>query len=145
MGDRLMTRRASAAGIGRTESAPTVGDNATRVVTVAAVLLSAVIHLVLYFQGFSDIKVIGPLFLLNAIGGIVIGVVTLVWRHWLPVLGVIGFGALTLAAYLTSRTVGLLGVHETTWDVPSVLAMIGDIVALVGGVILLVRLRARRR
>lgn len=145
MGERLMTRRVAAFDTGRTRLAPSTGDTVTTALTAAAVLLSADIHLALYFDGFSDISLIGPLFMLNAVGGIVIGVAVLAWRHWLPVLGAIGFGAATLAAYLTSRTVGLFGVHEQTWDAQSVLAMVADAVAFVGGVVLLVRMRARDR
>lgn len=145
MREQLMTRLAPEAVAGRSGHAASAGDLVARGVTVAAVLLSADIHLALYFDGFSDISVIGPLFLLNAVGGIVIGVAVLVWRHWLPVLGAVGFGALTLAAYLLSRTIGLFGVHEQIWDPQSVLAMIADAVAVVGGLALLAGSRVRRR
>lgn len=146
MREQLMTRRTpGAAAEARARHASSPGGVVVRGLTVAAVLLSADIHLALYADGFSDISVIGPLFLLNAAGGIVIGVALLVWRHWLPVLGAIGFGALTLAAFLLSRTVGLFGVHELTWDAQSVLAMIADAVAFAGGVALLLRSRERGR
>lgn len=146
MREQLMTRRApGAVAEARARQASSPGGVVVRGLTVAAVLLSADIHLALYADGFADISVIGPLFLLNAAGGIVIGVVLLVWRHWLPVLGAIGFGALTLAAFLLSRTVGLFGVHELTWDAQSVLAMIADAVAFAGGVALLLRSRERGR
>ncbi|HEX6446290.1 MAG TPA: hypothetical protein VF053_14440 [Streptosporangiales bacterium] len=144
MRQQLMTRLAPEAA-GRARHASSARHLVLRAVTAAAVLLSAGVHLVLYFDGFSEIPVIGPLFMLNAVGGIVIAAAVLVWRHWLPVLGAVGFGALTLAAFLMSLTVGLLGVHETTWNTPEVLAMIGDVVALVGGLVLLVRPRERRR
>jgi hypothetical protein len=109
----------------------------------AAVLLSADIHLALYFNGYSGIPVIGPLFLLNTAGGILIGVAVLIWRHWLPLLGALGFGAATLTAFLLSRTVGLFGLHLTTWDPQAVLAMTGDTVAIITGVALLLRRRTR--
>jgi hypothetical protein len=111
----------------------------------AAVLLSADIHLALYFDGYSGIPVIGSLFLLNAAGGILIGVTVLIWRHWLPVLGGIGFGTATLTGFLLSRTVGLLGLHLTSWDPQAVLAMTGDTVALITGVALLLRRHSRVR
>lgn len=125
--------------------AASAGDLPVRIVTFAGVLLSAVIHFVLYFDGMSAYSIVGPLFLLNAVGGLGIAVAVLVWRHWLPPLGAVGFGALTLAAFLVARTVGLLGVRETTWYLTEVLAMIGDIVALVSGLVLLVRAGRRRR
>jgi hypothetical protein len=105
-----------------------------RGVAAAGVLLSADVHLVLYFDGFSDIKVIGPAFLLNAIGGIVIGVAVLVWRHWLPLVAAIAFGISTLTAFYISATVGLFGVHETLTGNQVVLAEIAEWVAIAGAV-----------
>ena len=103
-----------------------------RGVAAAGVLLSADVHLVLYFDGFKDIKVIGPAFLLNAIGGIVIGVAVLVWRHWLPLVAAIAFGISTLTAFYISATVGLFGVHETLTGNQVVLAEIAEWVAIAG-------------
>lgn len=119
--------------------------DAGRGVVAAAALLSADVHLVLYVEGYSGIAVIGPLFLVNVLAGLAIGLGMLVWRHWLPVLAAVGFGAATFAAYLTSRTVGLLGVHEQTWDAQGVLAAVAEIVAVVGGVAVLAAGRLRSR
>lgn len=117
-----------------------------RGVVAAAVLLSADIHLVLYVDGYAEIPVIGPLFLVNVVGGLLIGVLVLVWRHWLPELAAVGFGAATFGAYLMSKTVGLFGVREMMWDAQGVLAAVAEVVAVVGGVVLLaVRVRLRSR
>ena len=56
----------------------------SRGLAAAGVLLSAVVHLDLWEQGFRDIRTIGPLFLLNVVAGLDIGVVLLVWRCWVP-------------------------------------------------------------
>lgn len=114
-----------------------------RGVVAVGVLLSADVHLVLYFDGFSDIKVVGPAFLLNAIGGIVIGVAVLLWRHWLPLLAAIGFGISTLAAFYISATVGLFGVHERQSGSQVVLAEIAEWVAIAGAVTALLAERRR--
>lgn len=135
---------------GATRSAEATASGAlgvVRGVVAASVLLSADIHLVLYADGFADIPVIGPLFLVNVLGGLAIGVVMLVWRHWLPVLGAVGFGAATFGAFLLSRTVGLFGIREMLWDAQGILAAVAEIVAVVGGVVLLAamaRLRSGR-
>ncbi|HEY3501869.1 MAG TPA: hypothetical protein VGN37_03645 [Actinocatenispora sp.] len=114
-----------------------VGVEVLRGLTAAGVLLSADIHLELWVTGFRDISVIGPLFLLNAIGGLVIAVVMLAWRHWLPAFAAAGFGAATLVAFLLSMTGGgLLGVHETLAGTPQRLAFAAEIVALVCGLAL---------
>ncbi|TNC27029.1 hypothetical protein [Amycolatopsis alkalitolerans] len=85
-----------------------------RVLVILGLLGSAWVHYDLYAnQGYSDIATIGPLFMVNAVAGVVIAVAVLVWQHWLPALGAIGFGAVTLIAYLISLTPGgLFGVHE---------------------------------
>lgn len=100
----------------------------------AGVFTSAVVHLVLWFQGYRDIDVIGPLFLLNAAGGAVLAAAILVWRHWLPLLGGIGFGVLTLTSYLLSATVGFFGVLSPFEfaGVAEIVAAMADIMAIVG-------------
>jgi hypothetical protein len=49
---------------------------------------------------------------MNAIGGIVIAVLLLTWRHWLPLLLAVGFGLSTFGAFVIAATVGLFGVHD---------------------------------
>ncbi len=101
---------------------------------VAGVLLSANVHLDLWYTGgFRGIATIGPLFLLNAIGGLALGMVMLCWRHWLPMLAGAGFGAATLAAFYLSVTVGLFGLHEVASGEPQVLAEVAEYVALIAG------------
>lgn len=116
-----------------------------RALTAAGVLLSADIHLVLYVDGYDTIAVVGPLFLLNAIAGFVIGVLVLAWRHWLPLLAALGFGASTLAAFYLSTTVGFFGVNETLGGTQQVLAAAAEWVAVVGalGALLVERRQAR--
>lgn len=115
------------AGVPARTSVSTLG----RGLAAAGVLLSADVHLVLYFQGFSDIRVVGPAFMLNAVGGIVIGAAVLLWRHWLPLLAALGFGIANVAAFYLSATVGLFGVHETFGGNQQVLAEVAEWVAII--------------
>jgi hypothetical protein len=108
-----------------------------RGVLAASVLLSAVVHLELWAEGFNQLAVVGPAFLLNAIGGFAIGLAVLVWRHWIPVVLAIGFGLATLGAFVVSATVGLFGVHEVFYGVTQTTAGIAEIVAVVFGVAVL--------
>ena len=62
---------------------------------IACLMLSAVVHLDLWAGGMKTLDVVGPAFLLNGVGGLVLGVLVLVWRHWLPLLGAVGFGVAT--------------------------------------------------
>jgi hypothetical protein len=120
-----------------------------RVVAAAAVLVSAAVHLYLWFDGMREDNVVGPAFLLNAVGGVVIAVLLVAWRHWVPPLLALGFGLSTLTAFVIAATVGLFGVHEvwTGWAVWTAAA--AEVVAVVTGAWLLlddnpVRSRAQR-
>jgi hypothetical protein len=108
-----------------------------RVVAAAAVLVSAAVHLYLWFDGVRDDDVIGPAFLLNAVGGVVIAALLVGWRHWVPPLLALGFGLSTLAAFVVSATVGLFG-FESTWEGWEVwTAAAAEVVAMVTGALLL--------
>ena len=108
------------------------GSDLLRALLSACVMLSAVVHLDLWANGMNTLAVVGPAFLLNGIGGLVLGVLVLVWRHWLPLLGAVGFGVATLTAFLISTTPGgFFGVHErwVGWAVwASAISEIGAIV-----------------
>jgi hypothetical protein len=80
---------------------------------------SGAIHYHLWSEpdGYRSIATIGPLFLLQSIAGIVIGVgVAVVRRLWAALLG-IGFAAATVAGFLVSVTHGLFGFKES-WLAP---------------------------
>jgi hypothetical protein len=80
---------------------------------------SAAIHYHLWSEpdGYRSIATIGPLFLLQSIAGLVIGVgVAVVRRLWAALLG-IGFAAATVAGFLVSVTHGLFGFKES-WLAP---------------------------
>lgn len=108
-----------------------------RWMTAAGVLVAGAVHLWLWFDGFRDIAWIGPLFMLNAVAGVVIAVLVIWWRSWIPPLLAVGFGASTLIAFLLSATVGLLGVHETFTGTAQILAAVAEIVSVVGGLVVL--------
>ena len=110
-----------------------------RIVGAAAVLVSAAVHLYLWFNGFRDLSVIGPAFLLNAVGGAVIAVLLATWRSWVPALLTAGFGVSTLGAFIVSATVGLFGLHEQWVGWPVWTAAVAEVVAIVVGALLLVR------
>jgi len=106
-----------------------------RMLVAAGVLVSGIVHLKLWFDGFRDIDVIGPSFMLNAVAGAVIAVLLLAWRHWIPLFLAVGFGASTLGAFVISATVGLFGVHER-WTGGAVLtAAVAEVVAVIDGLV----------
>lgn len=109
-----------------------------RWLAAAGVLLSGLVHLWLWFDGFRDIEWIGPLFLLNAVAGVVIAVLVVAWRSWVSAFLAAGFGASTLGAFLLSATVGLFGVQEVLIGTWQVVAGVAEIVAVVAGLAVLV-------
>lgn len=113
----------------------------TRLLAAVAVLVSAAIHLYLWFEGYRDVDVIGPAFLLNAFGGAVVAVLLLAWRHWSPPLLAVAFGLSTLVAFILSTTVGLFGFEESWegWGVWT--AAISEVAAVVLGAMVLLRER----
>jgi hypothetical protein len=74
---------------------------------------SAVIHLELWSDGYKDISVIGPLFLVQGIASIVLGVAVVAFR-WLALLaaGAVA-GVATAVGLLLSAYVGLFGYTES--------------------------------
>lgn len=110
---------------------------AIRELAATAVLVSAGVHLVLWLDGMREADVVGPAFLLNAVGGTVIAALLLLWRHWVPPLLAVGFGLSTLIAFVLAATVGLFGVEEdwSGWAVWT--AVVAEVVAVVTGAVLL--------
>jgi hypothetical protein len=105
-----------------------------RGLAATGVLLSAVVHLDLWdVQNFREIKTIGPLFLLNVIGGLVIGLGVLVWRHLIPNFLAAGFGLMTVVAFWISVVHGLFGLKETSGGSSEILAEVAELVAVVFG------------
>jgi hypothetical protein len=101
-----------------------------RILAAAAVLVSAAVHLKVWVDGYRDLNIIGPLCLLNVVAGVVIALLLVAWRHWLPLLLAAGFGAATLLAFVTAATVGLFGVHEIWVSTTGITAGVAEIVAL---------------
>jgi hypothetical protein len=106
----------------------------TRAVAAAAVTVSALVHLRMWFDGVRD-QSVGPAFMVNAIGGVVIAVLVLSWRHWVPLLLAVGFGLSTLGAFTIATTVGLFGVHDHWVGGYVWTAAVSEAVAVVAGVV----------
>ena len=107
-------------------------------------VVSAAVHLFMWFDGVRN-QTVGPMFMLNAVAGVVIAGLLIRWRHWVPAFLTLGFGAATLGAFIIASTVGLLGVH-TRWEGFNVFAAAAaEIICIVVGASLLLRARSAVR
>jgi hypothetical protein len=104
-----------------------------RILAAVAVLVSAAVHLKVWLDAYRDLDIIGPLFMLNVVAGVVIALLLVAWRHWAPLLLAVGFGAATLVAFILAATVGLFGVHEIWVSTTGITAGVAEIVAVIAG------------
>lgn len=111
-----------------------------RLVGAAAALVSAVVHLYLWFDGVKDQGTVGALFVVNVVAGVAIAVLLVTWHHWLPLFLLAGFGATTLGAFLIAVTGELFGI-STDWSWYAWVAAVSEIVAVLCGIAGLVRER----
>ncbi len=111
-----------------------------RIVAAIAVLVSAYVHLREWLDGMRHVHVIGPLFVMNIVAGVVIAVLLLTWKHWLAPFLALGFGASTLGGFAIATTsAGLFGDHEK-WQGSYVwIAAASEVVAIIAGLIALSR------
>jgi hypothetical protein len=116
-----------------------------RVLGALALLVVGAIHLEQFVVGFSQIPVIGPLFLLNFVGAAIVGLALLspverVATRWAgAVLGLLALGGISiamsaLAAVLISTVIPLFGVSET-FRLEVVVALAAEVatIAALGG------------
>lgn len=124
-----------------TSKDPTIGDSMfVRILISVSVVVSSVVHYKLWDDGYKDIDVVGPLFLVNAVGGLVVALAVLAWRHWLPLLAAVGFGASTLIAFtLSTTTGGFMDVHETWSGAFQIVGAVSEGLAVLLGVFAILR------
>src|SRR4051794_35544374 len=118
----------------------TMSTKTVRIVAAVAVLVSAYVHLYEWLNGFRHVHVIGPLFVVNIVAGVVIAVLLVTWRHWFAPFLAFGFGASTLGGFVLATTgAGLFGDHEK-WQGSYVwAAAVSEAVVIVFGLLALSR------
>jgi hypothetical protein len=72
--------------------------------------------------------------MVNAVAAVVIAVMLLTWRHWIPLFLTVGFGASTFAAFVISATVGLFDVNESFSGGYELTSLVVEAAAVVLGV-----------
>lgn len=94
-------------------------------------------HAHLYHRGYSEIDVIGPLFLVNAVASLGAVLVLLARRPGPFVVLSLAISVGSLVAIVLTRTTGLFGFEESGYDSRAVLTIVAEVAAvlltLVGG------------
>lgn len=103
-----------------------------RLLGALAAVVSAAVHLYLWFDGVKDQGVVGALFVVNVFAGVAIAALLMRWRHWIPLFLLAGFGATTLGAFFIAATWGLFGIH-TGWSWYAWLAAASEVMAVACG------------
>jgi len=100
-----------------------------RVLGAGLILLNGGVHFYLWDHGYRQIRVIGPLFLLNAVAALLIAA-ALVWRpEGITALLGLALSVGTFAAFMLAVTVGVFD-FTAGWDPKAVLAAIAEIGAI---------------
>lgn len=111
-----------------------------RITGAVAAVISAIVHGYEYaFNGYglgnpNGIEpVISIAFLINVVGGVVVAVLLLVWRHWLPMVLLFALGVVTLGSFVLATALpgGLFGDKETWSSFMIFLGAVAEAVAIV--------------
>lgn len=107
---------------------------ALRAVAAAMLAVMAIVHIVLWAEGYRDIPIVGPGFLANGIGGLVLAVAVLLplgrWNVLVAVLGaLLALGS--IGALVMSLTIGFFGVSEQITTPSVIISLVSEAIALV--------------
>jgi hypothetical protein len=125
------------------------GPAAGALLALAAVgvLVAGAQHARLFHRGYAEVEIVGPLFVLNAIGSAVV-VLTLIFdRAWLFVLGALSICVPSLLSIaLSHSSTGFLGFREGGYDAEALVIVGAEIAAVfltgLGAAALLMRSRS---
>lgn len=113
---------------------------ALRIIGAIAALVSAIVHFYEYFfngYGLGNPNGIQPVisvaFLINVVGGIVVCILLLSWRSWLPMVLLFALGVVTLGSFVLATVLpgGLFGDKETWSSAMIFLGALAEAVAIV--------------
>jgi hypothetical protein len=102
----------------------------TRLLASALLLAGGIIHYELWNNGYRNVPKIGPLFLANFGGSIVLAAAVLLSRRATVAVGGIVFAAGSLTALVLSRTVGVFGFTETVWTTQAIRTLAAEVGAI---------------
>lgn len=115
-----------------------------RITGAVVAVVSAIVHFYEYaFNGYGlgNPNGIGPVisiaFLVNVVGGVIVAILLLVWRHWWPMVLLFALGVVTLGSFVLATVLpgGLFGDKETWSSFMIFLGAVAEAIAIVVPVI----------
>jgi hypothetical protein len=88
-------------------------------------------HARLFHRGYAEVEIVGPLFILNAIGSTAVILMLVAKRVWLFVLGALSIVVPSLVSIYISHTAGFFGFREGGYDDAMTLIVVAEIAAAV--------------
>ena len=98
-------------------------------IAAAAVGVAGYLHGHLFWQGYSQVEVVGPLFWLNAIGSGVVIALLLLGRPMLFALGALSISLGSVVSILISHSTSFFGFAEQSYDSRATAIVVAEIVA----------------
>jgi hypothetical protein len=101
-------------------------------VAAAGVFVAGLQHERLFHRGYSEVHIVGPLFLLNGVGSLVVVLALILRRPWIFVLGALSICVPSLASIAISHSAqGFFGFREGGYDADALVIVIAEIAASV--------------
>jgi hypothetical protein len=117
-----------------------VATNAVLVAGAVLVASSGLIHLYLWADGYRNIATIGPLFLVQGIGGLLLAVTLVAYPRVLTAGAAAAYLLATIAGLAVSATYGLFGFMDTLAaplaNTSLIVESVGAVLLILGGVLL---------
>jgi stage V sporulation protein SpoVS len=102
------------------------------VLAALGVLVAGAQHARLFHRGYAEVEIVGPLFLMNAIGSTLVVLALIARRVWLFVLGAVSICVPSLASIAISHSsVGFFGFREGGYDGEALVIVAAEVWAVV--------------
>ncbi len=86
-------------------------------------------HARLFHRGYDAVEIVGPLFILNAIGSTAVILVLVFGRVWLFVVAALSIVVPSLISIYISHTTGFFGFREGGYDEPTMIIVVAEVAA----------------
>ncbi|MGH2841436.1 MAG: hypothetical protein ACRDKY_11505, partial [Solirubrobacteraceae bacterium] len=91
-----------------------------------AVCVAGFEHARLFHRGYAEVDIVGPLFILNAVGSTVVILMLVFGRVWPFVLGALSIVVPSLVSIYSSHTTGFFGFREGGYDEATTLVVAAE-------------------